>query len=48
VKLERYDIHGVQWENGIAHVPVGDREMLGGWFKDSEGNIIGFGEYVQS
>ncbi len=37
VTFEEYDIPGIKTEGGIAEFPNGDR---GGWFKDSEGNIL--------
>lgn len=37
VTLETYDMPGVQWDDGIAHMgELGDAA----WFKDSEGNIL--------
>lgn len=45
IKLEKYDIPGVTWDGDLAKMPESDGEILGGWFKDSEGNILGFGEF---
>lgn len=45
VELEKYDIPGVTWEGDVAKLPESDGEILGGWFKDSEGNILAFGEF---
>jgi hypothetical protein len=36
VKFEDYDFPGLKTENGIAKTSDG----RGGWFKDSEGNLI--------
>ena len=37
VTFEDYDFPGLKTENGIATMPDGSQ---GGWFKDSEGNIL--------
>jgi catechol 2,3-dioxygenase-like lactoylglutathione lyase family enzyme len=36
VALENYDFPGLKTESGIAEMPNG----RGGWFKDTEGNLI--------
>jgi predicted enzyme related to lactoylglutathione lyase len=37
VTFEEYDFPGLKTENGIATMPDGSK---GGWFKDTEGNIL--------
>jgi predicted enzyme related to lactoylglutathione lyase len=37
VTFEEYDMPGLKTEKGIATMPDGSQ---GGWFKDSEGNIL--------
>jgi len=37
VGFEEYDIPGIKTVNGIVTMPNGSK---GGWFKDSEGNIL--------
>jgi predicted enzyme related to lactoylglutathione lyase len=37
VVFEEYDLPGLKTEDGIAVMG----EVMGGWFKDTEGNIIG-------
>ena len=37
VVFEDYDLPGLKTENGVATMPDGER---GGWFLDSEGNIL--------
>ncbi|MCW3840504.1 VOC family protein [Micromonospora yasonensis] len=37
VTFEDYDLPGLKTVNGVAEFPT----MRGGWFKDSEGNILG-------
>jgi catechol 2,3-dioxygenase-like lactoylglutathione lyase family enzyme len=41
VTLEQWDLPNASWENGVATMKVGDRDMHGIWFRDSEGNILG-------
>lgn len=49
VELEKFDIPGAEWEEGIARSPSERAAATrGGWFRDSEGNIIGFGEFRYS
>ncbi len=36
VTFEEYNFPGLKTENGITQMPNG----MGGWFKDSEGNVI--------
>jgi catechol 2,3-dioxygenase-like lactoylglutathione lyase family enzyme len=43
VVLEQFDMPNISWENGLARAK--DGSMLGGWIKDSEGNLIGFGKF---
>jgi predicted enzyme related to lactoylglutathione lyase len=43
VELEDYDLPGVKTENGIAQRPDGK----GGWFKDTEGNLIAIFQRVK-
>jgi catechol 2,3-dioxygenase-like lactoylglutathione lyase family enzyme len=40
VTFEDYDFPGLKTENGVAEYDGG----RGGWFKDSEGNILALGE----
>jgi hypothetical protein len=45
VKFEDYDMPGLKTEDGIATLPggIGGMDFRGGWFKDSEGNILAIG-----
>jgi catechol 2,3-dioxygenase-like lactoylglutathione lyase family enzyme len=48
VRLERFDIPGVEWHDGVATMQVGDRQGRGGWFRDSEGNTLGFTQFLSA
>jgi catechol 2,3-dioxygenase-like lactoylglutathione lyase family enzyme len=41
VTLEQWDLPDTVWEDGVATIKVGDGDMHGIWFRDSEGNILG-------
>lgn len=43
VVFEDYDLPGLKTVNGIAELGSG----RGGWFKDSEGNILAIGEFSE-
>jgi catechol 2,3-dioxygenase-like lactoylglutathione lyase family enzyme len=42
VKFEEYDFPGLKTVNGIADIAIG----RGGWFKDSEGNLLAVAQRV--
>ena len=45
VKLLKFDMPDVMWEDDLARLTINGRPVRSGWFADSEGNIISFGEY---
>jgi catechol 2,3-dioxygenase-like lactoylglutathione lyase family enzyme len=45
VQLEQFDAPDMEWRDGVGTMHVGDREMHGIWFRDSEGNILGATDY---
>lgn len=50
VTFEDYDLPGLRTENGIATIagqyPSKGTGETGGWFRDSEGNLIGVGQVL--
>ncbi|HYD12423.1 MAG TPA: VOC family protein [Allosphingosinicella sp.] len=51
VRFEEYDLPGLRTEDGIATIegqyPSKGTGERGGWFRDSEGNLIGVGEVLE-
>lgn len=43
VEFVVFDAPGIEWQGEIATLPTGER---GFWFKDSEGNTLGVGNYI--
>jgi catechol 2,3-dioxygenase-like lactoylglutathione lyase family enzyme len=44
VTFEEYDLPGIKTENGVATIEGGK----GGWFKDSEGNLIAVFQRIEA
>lgn len=42
VEFETFEAPGLEWDGVVATMPTGEK---GVWFKDSEGNILGAGEF---